>query len=99
MPQAQTIGPLVNLFPLILIFIVFYFLIIRPQKSKEKEHQKMLSGLNKNDEVVTTGGIHGTIVNVKDKTVILRVDDDVKIEVEKSCIAYLKNMQLANQGA
>jgi preprotein translocase subunit YajC len=50
----------------------------------------MLGSLNKNDEVVTSSGIHGTIVNVKDKTVTLRVDDNVKIEVEKSCVAYKK---------
>ena len=69
MPQAQAINPMMNLLPLLLIFVIFYFLIIRPQKSKEKEHQSMLSSLAKNQEVVTTGGIHGTIVNVKEKTV------------------------------
>jgi preprotein translocase subunit YajC len=53
----------------------------------------MLSNLNKNDDVVTSGGIHGTIVNVKDKTVVLRVDDNVKIEMEKNCIAYVKKPQ------
>lgn len=90
MPQTPQVSPLVQFFPVILIFIVFYFLLIRPQKAKEKEHQKMLTNLNKNDEVVTSGGIHGTIVNVKDKTVILRIDDDVKMEIEKNCIAYLK---------
>jgi len=84
--------------PLIFIFVIFYFLLIRPQKSKEKEHQKMLASLNKNDEVVTSGGIHGTIVNVKDKTVILRIDDNVKLELEKNCIAYLKKAQTDNQG-
>ncbi|MBM3250174.1 MAG: preprotein translocase subunit YajC [Candidatus Omnitrophica bacterium] len=90
MPQAQAVNPLMQFVPLIFIFILFYFLILRPQKQKEKNHQNMLSGLNKNDEVVTSGGIHGTVVNVKDKTVVLRVDDNVKIEVEKSCIAIKK---------
>jgi preprotein translocase subunit YajC len=51
----------------------------------------MLSSLNKNDEVVTSGGIHGTVVNVKDKTFILRIDDSVKIEIEKNCISYVKS--------
>jgi preprotein translocase subunit YajC len=92
MPQ-QAVSPFVNLFPIILIFVIFYFLLIRPQKTKEKEHQKMLGNLNKNDEVVTISGIHGTIVNVKDKTVILRVDENVKIEMEKNCIAYIKKPQ------
>jgi preprotein translocase subunit YajC len=99
MPQAQAVNPMVNLLPLVLIFFVFYFLIIKPQKSKEKEHRAMLNSLAKNQEVVTTGGIHGTIVNVKEKTVTLRIDDNVKIEVDKNCIAYVKNVQGANQGA
>lgn len=91
MPQGQqAVNPIINLFPLILIFVIFYFLLIRPQKTKEKEHQKMIGNLNKNDEVVTSSGIHGTIVNVKDKTVILRIDENVKIEIEKNCIAYKK---------
>jgi preprotein translocase subunit YajC len=89
--QGQTnVNPLINLFPLVLVFVIFYFLIIRPQKTREKEHQKMLSNLEKNDEVVTSGGIHGVIVNVKDNTFILRVDDNAKIEVDKNCVAHLK---------
>ena len=90
MPQSSAANPLVQLFPLALIFIIFYFLLIRPQKQKEKEHQKMLLELDKNDEVVTSGGIHGTIVGLKDKTVSLRVDDNVKIEIDRSCVAYVK---------
>jgi len=94
MPQAQqAANPIVSLFPLFIIFIIFYFLLIRPQKTKEKEHQKMLANLDKNDEVVTSSGIHGTIVNVKDKTVTLRIDENVKIEIEKNCIAYIKKPQ------
>ena len=95
MPQQTVANPLVQLFPLVLIFIIFYFLLIRPQKQKEKAHQKMLEGVNKNDEIVTLSGIHGTVVNVKDKTVILRIDDNVKIEIEKSSIAYIKLPQNA----
>ncbi len=99
MPQSQAVNPIVNFIPLILIFVIFYFLLIRPQKTKEKEHQKMLVNLKKNDEVVTSSGIHGTIVNIKDKTVILRIDDNVKMEIEKNCIAYIKSIQESNQGA
>jgi preprotein translocase subunit YajC len=90
MPQSSAANPLVQLFPLALIFIIFYFLLIRPQKQKEKEHQKMIEGVNKNDEIVTLGGIHGTVVNIKEKTVILRIDENVKMEIEKSSIAYIK---------
>ena len=93
MPQAQAANPILNLVPLVLIFVIFYFMLIRPQKTKEKEHHKMLNNLSKNDEVVTSGGIHGTIVNVKDKTVVLRIDENVKLEIDKNCIAYIKKIQ------
>jgi preprotein translocase subunit YajC len=83
----------------VVIFFIFYFLLIRPQKKEEKERQKMLGNLNKNDEVVTTSGIHATVVNVKDKTVILRIDENVKIEIEKNCISYIKKKPGTNQGA
>lgn len=83
-------NPLLNLMPIILIFIVFYFLLIRPQKKTQDEQKKMIAALKKNDEVITSGGIHGTIANVKDHTVTLKVDDNVKIEVQKNSISILK---------
>ena len=83
-------NPLMNLMPIVLIFIVFYFLLIRPQKKAQDEHKKMVAGLKKNDEVITAGGIHGTIMNVKDNTVTLKVDDNVKVEVQKHSIATMK---------
>ena len=83
-------NPLVSLMPIVFIFIIFYFLLIRPQKKSQEEHKKMIGSLKKNDEVVTSGGIHGTIVNVKEAAVTLKVDDNVKIDVEKSCIARIK---------
>ncbi len=87
-----------QIFLMMMIFAIFYFLLIRPQKSKEKEHQKMLNSLAKNDEVVTTGGIHGTIVNVKDKTLVLRIDENVKMEIEKSSVGYVLSKGM-NKGA
>lgn len=75
---------------LLFLFVIFYFLLIRPQQKKQKQHQEMISGLKKNDEVVTSGGMHGTIVAVKDKTFSLRVDEGVKIQVNKEAIAYRK---------
>lgn len=95
MPQTQ-MNPSA-IVPLLFIFVIFYFLIIRPQKSQEKERKKMLESLNKNDEAVTTGGIHGTVVNIKDKTVSLRIDDNVKIEIDKNAIAYVKKTQGAEK--
>ena len=89
-PIAAQPNAIASLMPIIFIFGIFYFLLIRPQQKKQKEHQNMVSELKKNDEVVTNGGIHGTVVNVKDNTLILRIDENVKIEINKSTIAYLK---------
>ena len=88
-PAQQS--PLGGMFiPIILIYIIFYFILIRPQRKEQKQHKVMLANLKKNDEVITTGGIHGTIVNIKENTFMLRVDDNVRIEVNKSAIATLK---------
>ena len=80
-------SPLVQLFPLLLIFGVMYFLMIRPQMNQQKETSRMQSKLKKNDGVGTVGGIHGTVVNVKDGVVTLRVDDNVRFDVDKTGIA------------
>ncbi|OGW75595.1 MAG: preprotein translocase subunit YajC [Omnitrophica bacterium RBG_13_46_9] len=95
-PSVQTApSPMISLMPIILIFIIFYFLLIRPQKKTQEDHKKMVEGLKKNDEVITSGGIHGTIVNVKESSVVLRVDDNVKIEVQKVAVATLKKSHQA----
>jgi len=83
-------SPLMNLMPIVLIFIVFYFLLIRPQKKTQDEHKKMIAGLKKNDEVITAGGIHGTIMNVKENTITLKIDDEVKVEVQKTSVSSMK---------
>lgn len=82
-----------QLLPLVFLFVVFYFLLIRPQKQKQAEHKKLIENLQKNDELVTVGGVHGTVVNVKDTTFVIRVDDNVKIEIDKQSVAYLKKKQ------
>ncbi|NQT21994.1 MAG: preprotein translocase subunit YajC [Candidatus Omnitrophica bacterium] len=89
-PGAAQGSPLLSFLPIILIFVIFYFLLIRPQKKQQQEHRKMVSALKKNDEVITSGGMHGTIVNLKDNSVVLRVDDNVKVEVQRSAISILK---------
>ncbi len=73
-----------------LIFLIFYLLIIKPQKQKQSEHKKMAQSLKKNDEIITMGGIHGTVLNVKDKIVVLRIADNVKIEIQTNAIAGLR---------
>lgn len=73
--------------PFILIIGIFYFFIIRPQNKKQKETEKMINALKKGDKVVTIGGIHGVVSSVKEKTVIVKVDSDAKIEFNRSAIA------------
>ncbi len=90
--QPQAVNPILQMFPLLLVFIIFYFMLIRPQQKKEKERLNMLKNIKKNDEVVTNGGIHAVVLNVKDRTATLRVDDNVKIEVDKDAIARVEKV-------
>ena len=85
----MTPNPLVQLMPLLLMFAVMYFLLIRPQMKQQKDQTHMQSKLKKNDEVVTTGGLHGTIVNVKDGVITLRVDENTRVDVDRNCISRL----------
>ncbi|MCA9408306.1 MAG: preprotein translocase subunit YajC [Candidatus Omnitrophica bacterium] len=78
------------LFPAFIILVIWYFLMIKPEKEKQKRVKDMKENLKKNDQVVTAGGIHGTVVNVKEKTVIVRVDDSVKIEFDKDSISTVE---------
>ncbi len=70
-----------------LVFVVFYFLIIRPQNKKQKEAKKMIEAVKKGDKIITIGGIHGVVHAVKEGTVVVKVDDDSRIEFSKSAIA------------
>jgi preprotein translocase subunit YajC len=81
----------VNFLPLIAIVAIFYFLIIRPQNKKQKDTQKMLSALKKGDRIVTIGGVHGTIQSVKESSVIVRVDESVKMEFSRSAISNVES--------
>lgn len=86
-PVAGPAGMLGSFVPLLLIIVIFYFFLIRPQNKKQKETQKMLDALKKGDKIITIGGIHGVISSVKEKTVIVKVDDDAKIEFNRSAIS------------
>ena len=72
--------------PLIFIFIIMYFVMIRPQKKRQEQQQKLVGNLKTGDRVVTNAGIHGLISNVKETTVLVKVADNVKIEMDKSAI-------------
>ncbi len=75
--------------PLILMFLIFYFLLIRPQQKRAKQHREMLASLKKGDRVVTAGGIHGTITNISDNTVTLEIAPNVRIKIQKGSISYV----------
>ncbi len=72
-----------------LIILIFYFLMIRPQKKRDKEARDMLAAMKKGDKVVTIGGIRGTVAVVKDNTVIIKVDDNTRIEFSKNAISQV----------
>jgi preprotein translocase subunit YajC len=86
-PQAGPAGGIGSFFvPLIFIFIIMYFVMIRPQKKRQQQQQNLIASLKTGDRVVTNAGIHGLISNVKENTVLVKVADNVKIEMEKSAI-------------
>ena len=80
-------GPLMTIFPFILIFLIMYLMVIRPQQRKAKEHQEMLKKLKKNDEVMTSGGIYGKVVALADNVVTLEVAPNVRIRVHRPQIS------------
>ncbi len=79
-----------SLLPLILIFVIFYFLLIRPQQKRSKEHRQMLENLKKGDKVVTSGGIYGVIEAVGTNTVTLKISENVKVKFGKAYIATVR---------
>jgi len=88
-PAAPAPGgnPLVMIIPYALLFVAMYFLMIAPQRKKQKEHEKMLASLSAGDEVVTAGGIYGVITSVKDDRFVVRIgENNAKVEVGKSFI-------------
>ncbi len=85
-PQGQDANPLMSFLPLLLIVVVFYFFMIRPQMKRQKEVRKFRESLAKGDKVVTTGGIYGRIVEVKETYIVLEIARDVQIKVDKNGI-------------
>jgi preprotein translocase subunit YajC len=83
---APSPNPLLSMLPLFLLVGGMYFLMIAPQRKKQKQLEKMLAALQSGDEVVTTGGLFGTITNIKDDRYVIRVGDNTKIEVAKGFI-------------
>ncbi len=85
-PAAPAGSGLIGLLPIVFIFVIGYYVMIRPQMRRQKEQQKIVSALKTGDRVITASGIHGMITNVKDTTVLVKVADNVKIEMDKSAV-------------
>ncbi len=79
-------SPLLQMAPLLLIFVVFYFLLIRPQQQKAKEHKEMISNLRLNEDVITAGGLYGKVVALSEKIVTLEIAPNVRVRVDRSQI-------------
>jgi preprotein translocase subunit YajC len=78
------------------IFLIFYFMIIRPQQKRAKERDKMLSNIEKGDKIVTSGGMHGTISGIDEKTVLVQVSDNLKLKFERSAITSVVSKKESN---
>lgn len=89
-PQFQSLTG--SLVPLIIFIAIFYFLLIRPQQKRQKEHEAEVAGLKPNDKILTAGGIFGTIKNVKEKTLIIEIADGVEIEVLSETVSLAKDL-------
>ncbi len=96
MPQSPDQSPVPSFVFLLLIIVVFYFFMIRPQMKKQKDLKSYRENLNKGDKVVTTGGIYGKLLDIKDQTVTVEIADNVRIKIDKNAILK-DNTDLASQ--
>lgn len=96
---AQEPSSSLNLIFIVAIFAIFYFFMIRPQNKKRKQIIAMREGLKKGDQVITTGGIHGKIVEVKETTIVLQIDASTKIKLDKSSVSLDATTKLSEDGA
>jgi len=88
-PAAGGQDPILGLLPFVVIFVLFYFMLIRPQMKRAKEQKKMIEALQKGDEVITTGGVLGKITKVSDQYMSLEIADNVVIQVQKATVQTL----------
>jgi preprotein translocase subunit YajC len=89
-PQGEGGGGLMSTVVMFgLIIFIFYFMIIRPQSKKHKEREKMLSAVKKGDKVITIGGMHGTVVGLEEKSVLIQIAENVKVKHEKTAISTI----------
>ena len=91
--QAAVPDTVVQLAPLLIIGVIFYLLIFRPMRSRQKKLDAMITALKNGDKVITNSGIYGVVAGIKDNTLILKIADQVKIEIAKNAIAGLQSSQ------
>ena len=82
-------GLVSSLLPFLLIILVFYFLILRPQQKRTKERQKLLDSIKKGDKVIISGGIHGLVEGLEDKTALVKIADNTKVKVDRTAISAI----------
>jgi len=83
-------NPIAQLLPFVLMFVVLYFLILRPQIKKQKSQQKMIDELEKGDKIVTSGGLHGAITNMKDDIITVKIADNVRVEMSRAAVSRVR---------
>lgn len=86
-PDGSGPSQLVSLLPIVLMFAILYFLLIRPQQTRAREHQTMVANLRRNDEIITSGGIHGRIQSIADKVLVVEIAPNVRIRLDRDQVA------------
>jgi preprotein translocase subunit YajC len=87
--EGQGAGGLTSFIPLILMFVIFYFLLIRPQQKKNKDHREMVGNLRKGDRIITSGGLHGRITGVSESTLTVEIADKVRVKINRGNVSGL----------
>lgn len=90
-PAAGGKGTIGFFLPMLLVFAIFYFLLIRPQQKQQKKHREMLTSVKVGDEIITSAGIHGRVMQTEDRTVTIEIANNVRIKMEKGSITTIKN--------
>lgn len=96
---GQQPNPIMSFVPLILMFVIFYFLLIRPQQKKQKEHRMMLENLKRGDRIITAGGIYGRIVEVRDDILTVELAKDVQVQLSRGSVAAVVQKDAKDQAA
>ena len=96
---AQQGGLMGMLFPLAIFVLIFYFFIIRPQRKRDKQHNNMIAGINRGDQIVTIGGFLGTVREVRDDTFQIEIAEGVRVRILKSAVQTKRAASTENQGA